>query len=1195
MAHRLWSLLLAVPFLLLVYALGSPASPQAKRQACVNSGLRLALPLTKPLWKSNVKKPIKESALIKKIKALEKNATKPQRKKLRRATNSVRNCFRVVAPNPTPEAGIPGGRDPVPNAPPTAPPVNPEEMQELAVLDSIPNRLEVARHIVQPIFLGPRSNRNEIDGWQFEVSSAPTHGTLKGQAPYLRYLSSDQLSQPDSLGYRARAPSGRSYSRTIELVPVAPSPEPQTQFKLGSYELGKLHLYLERPASNASCDLWLGIKRYSAQRYMSFLVRTFDPEEHQKDILVGEIASGSALGASYDSWIPLRNLIARDGTHIVRILSGDTADFQGTVDVFSNCQFPDFGFSQAHEATAVKPSATNVGTDYYVFIPPHVNALSLRSEPSNSFQLFNSQGQAVTANSSIPLLLAQNWNDSLANGRTYRLRVSTAINLYADGFPLILTRSASWAAKLRAGMEISDGKLFAHKHQVLMHQKIRELLTGLQPNLQWLPSFATHFNGLTNSSFDPYLHIMYGRAWNTHQASIESTLRSVAIQDTDPNHFWAGSPGFHPRPEQVDGNNLSYRWDQYWIGNRPWQNDARFEISLMPRHWGAPGEAAALAAFDHSSNPLYRSSELVRRLVAGSLFSYQVPQHSEFGGWGAGYAGNYYFSLSNYGTVFHYLAPLIEPELRDLWAEGIRNLLYYHYTYGAVGAANQYFYYLTPFLQFASSSSDPYDRIFAEHRIDQTMAWQNPAGFFMEAYGDDGHYNESSRSFLALAANYFDSPNPKILEGLDKSFRLLNVSWAFEPDGSRLGSSASYHRTPWPNTMSNASRFVDQYLDEASTHTQEEVPWYPAQITRDFANDDWGRGNDAQKMTLARADRPDLSDTNFLAIGGGYETYKAYISPPTGSGIHPSRAPSPTQFELGNQLFAIKRSYFASVNYGIPGLSGNIAYQRSYYHMLPPPNDEENRGGQVVYNGDIPNSNGAKMFPFPYNGGGLSLLHRAESGTQLLSMNWGPLSQHGIVLITPSGKRLYSSYMTVTKNLQATLPNPRLCVDSSLIPEVSAESPASVQVKRCYTFNADNIDVQVSAKNISTLSIPIGKLIEVIPVPVKTTRGVGKIRVGSETFDQRPADPAAANYESSFATLWPPSGRRVSSSSFSIQIGSERAFQVQLDATRPIDFQMNGLSMNGHTPKIGRANIVIAENQNFSAGHEITLSYRLTP
>ncbi len=1191
-----------------------PVARSSRRSQCITKSLAKGLPDTDKLYRryrNTTSSPAVVSAKVQNL----YQAAQRKKEQLGAVSADLLSCARnkriIPPPTPTPMPTQAPTQTPIPAATPYSTPtvtptatIDPRLIQDQTTFSQLSEVYDVTPWVVQPIYLGLRTSPSTFKNWLFSITSLPTKGKISGEPPYLRYVPNPNSSGVDLMRVSATSPNGFHFEKNIQIQINSSAPATSSLFPIGTYTIGKLHLYLERPAGASSCDLWLGFRRNAASRYMNFLVQAFDPDDHQKSLTFGEIPAGTTLPTGVESWVRVKDFIKNAGFHTARIYSGDTNDYPGTVQVYSNCGFTDFGFSQAHEKTWLSTG------EYYFFAPPNIPDMKLTVDPAPALQLYNSNNQLLQPTStsgittlqtltySVASLLAHQWNDSLAPSRTYKLKASAAIAVQADNFPLIFTRTAALAQRLKASMQLHDGKLFNHKFQVEMNKKIRELLTSLQPPSEWVPSFESFFRAVPVNQFNPKLHMLYGRGWNTHQGSIEAALRVIYTQDTNPNNFWAGSPAYHPRNTQFNLNTLATRWDQYWINERPWQNGKKYEMGLMPRHWIAPIEAAALVAFDHQTNPLRGSEELIKRLIAGSFFAYQTPMNSEFGGWGPGYAGGQYFSMSNYGGVFHHLAPLIDPELVKLWAEAHRNLFYYHYTYSpGLGANNQYFYYFTPYLQFAYSSPDPYDQIYAEHRIDQTIRYQTATGYWREAYGNDGHYGDTSCFFMANIFRFTKERSADLLESVDRCMQVQNINWAFEPDGTRLGSSASFHRTTWPNPVARAARYVDHLLSGASLHTQSEPDWHQQTITSNYKNDDWGRANDLRKQELQSADRPDLLDVNieyYLNVGGGREAFEALSTLPKGGAVHPAAETQPYHIETGDEFFSIKRDYFATVFYGKPGLSSNRLNQRSYFHLLPPPNNEENLGDDFKYDSLVINGGGKKELPFPYNGGGLSLLHHKDSGTQILSMNWGPTTQHGVVLITPDGKRLTTSYDSPV----ATFTDgavPQLCVQSTLISPTNESNPASIRVNRCNHFKQNAVDVRVSVTNITAQPIQMQRLLEVIPIPVKTSRGVATIRAGGLSFVQRPSEPAAAGYDTAFQILWPPGGRRVSTGDIVVQTGSERPMTIYLDKVRTVDLQMNGLQIKGSAPRIGRIMVELTTAQNLDPGQTVYMPYTIAP
>ncbi|HJN16259.1 MAG TPA: hypothetical protein QGH10_12230, partial [Armatimonadota bacterium] len=174
---------------------------------------------------------------------------------------------------------------------------------------------------------------------------------------------------------------------------------------------------------------------------------------------------------------------------------------------------------------------------------------------------------------------------------------------------------------------------------------------------------------------------------------------------------------------------------------------------------------------------------------------------------------------------FGYVAPHIDGELRDLWLEGVSQLIS-RWPFDRVSCENQTSSRMWNLHMLELGSGDElYNTLargFSKGFYDPDLSEFFVTGYHQERYGPDATYNGLCASNQAIYYRF--SGDELAREGLRKTYDLFNHTVAPEPDGRVLGASNFSHRTSgsWVQRQWNAGvALMAEELPEAGVWYQD--------------------------------------------------------------------------------------------------------------------------------------------------------------------------------------------------------------------------------------------------------------------------------------------------------------------------------------------------------------------------------------
>jgi len=869
------------------------------------------------------------------------------------------------------------------------------------------------------------------------------------------------------------------------------------------------------------------------------MIRAFDPDQHltlwkyiepgQKPTLNTRGDGESAFpapearrdGASL-TWFETDMPLGKAGAYQIRVTSG-TANTHVTVTLSRPA-----GYGVSFQNGDYLPWP-NQPSRLYAFIPPHAEELNLSFGPvrvtnENGIETINLTGADPSKPAMAPIAgTGVVWAFDFPNVINWKLR--------AWGFPVILRPTPEAARAIHASVEtLPDGTVVTWKFQARIAELLPKMLDpaiiGTADRLvvplasrkaEWLKDPVRNQNVLS-----PYCAY----------SAVEEALRN---QNIDPTSHWSGATG-----SVVGGGTGGWidfeklmsplnRWDRL-------KTIDGLQSGASPRSLDAEGLAFA-ATLDEPFNPYYGSKALLYRAAAAALRDLMTLGEDEV--WRGessdndAYPGFMAFALGQKTLpTYAMVAPLMPPDIRAVWTEGMRHLIDRSYPDGLVSCRNQSSHYLVVYQQFAEGSGDPQYKEMAHAYAERFIQGLSPAGYAMEQMGPDGTYNGMTHWHMALY--YRETGDPAMAEALRKSYQFFNHTVAPEPDGAVIGASNFGHRTAggfdgeqWGGARGIANDLPEVGIWEPNDSSEEKARMF-SQATAAVTS---------QISRLPSPQSPSVATPKYL-----------YANIPVNrTGVFPANEAGSFVRDIGGELIAVKRpGYYAAVYVGRP--AGHPLYIAGKEHFRQPlPDNAENTGGLAAFR---------KATPF--TGGGLSLFQTRAYGNAILAGNWSPLVHNGLVAIRADGARYWEDYFATRYHLD---PAAGILSVSGIIEDVP------IHYVRTYRFNPRDVEVRIVLT--ADKAVALSRLFENIPIAegeVKT-RGV-VISTGGQ---------AAAEVSSSLVQVHDKTG-----------VGID----IRLNgAPRSLHIQPNGLRVN--KLQIGRVEIELPAAMK--AGQTVELTYRIIP
>jgi hypothetical protein len=826
------------------------------------------------------------------------------------------------------------------------------------------------------------------------------------------------------------------------------------------------------------------------------------------------------------------------GVHQVRVTAGQNNSVV-TVQLDRAC---DYGVSFQNGTAYPWDPALKAA---YVYVPPHAEQLTVRA---TGVQIEDEAGKT--------LFPAPNATDPRPDATlpvtrtgvvwTFRFPDPAKWSLAAAGFPLILCTTAAAAETIKASVEVlPDGTTVCHKFQRRIAELLPTLLTpdkvGKTDELLalWQPSASDpgwleqplRLGGLLGG---------YGLFPQAYAA--------LAEQNLDPASHWSGAIGTKTWKEKAALPAPENRWDRLrsvpglWAGASPSGNAAQ-----------ALAEAADL---DLPLNPWRGRSELRWRAAASALRDLMTLGEDEvWRGIGAdldSYPGMLGFVVAKkHFPEFALVAPHLPPEVRSLWAEGLRHVVDRHLPDLLVSAMNQSSHYLVGWENFAQGSGDPRYTDLARRYAQRFARSASPAGYFIENCGPDATYCGMQHFHMALYCRL--SGDTAFLEAVRSSYRFFNHTVAPEPDGRVVGASNFAHRTPdgfHNEQYGGAKGLLDDLLPEVGLWARE-----PTAAERDQA-----------VATLREQLGKPLSDSKGLDFGT--PRYRYGTDTPDRSAAWPAAEKRPFIRNLAGELIAVKRpAYYTAIYVGRPAPADFYIRGRSVFRQ-PLPDRAEDSGADpwsLYY---------TIHAVTPLLGGGMSLFWTPGYGSALFAGNCTPLAHHGLVAIDKQGVRWWEDYMASRFELDEK---------AGVLTVTGKLEGQPWRYTRTYRFLDDRVEVELRLETDQDQA-ELADLIENLPL----LGGPAKARGQTLTAD---------NDQPVTDDVGVPAGKTVLKSTarsrtLRVTDNQGRGVEIRLDAERPLRLCRSGMTARDLV-RFDRAEIVLPTTVTRAA--PVVLRYALVP
>jgi len=644
--------------------------------------------------------------------------------------------------------------------------------------------------------------------------------------------------------------------------------------------------------------------------------------------------------------------------------------------------------TQPPTGSGVMPCRTRMSdiTDAWLYVP--ANAREVRfSTYATDAELLDETGKTLgksSAGKPIPV----------TPGTVVRVRVQRAAGRFGiRGLPPILCPDAATARAIGGSVEIApNGRVLAHKFQLRMRQWMHGLTPAdLAVEEQDLAKLETEW--LADPRNAGLLGIM---------GPFNHLPRILQDQILDPAD-----------PEYGLGTNTS------WLG--------------------------PVYVIDKPLNPYRRKRAILNRILLHEFATFlKLSENGTFkaDNW-YGYAGGDAMAFRQRAFQFGYVAPHIDPALRDLWFEGVSKVLA-RLGMTRVTCENQTAHWpLDLHMVYVGSGREVY-RTMAR---DYIAAMEDPAlntfmktGYQQEAYGPDATYQGLCTAQQAIYFKY--SGDSAAREGLRRVYDLFNHTVAPEPDGTMQGASSFSHRTQgsWVIRQYNGGlRLMANELPEAGV-------WY-----RD--HDPEARRKEAvEEIRVGLRTRWDdawyeenMRWLSTYAYHPWVAFFHRYVFPfgDVRAGPWPALSETPFFKNLNNEFVFVKRARYYAVVYN--GRTSH-AWARARHQAVPHPKGWELQEGKLV-----PATASAGKGRWCQTQG-LCLFWTPQLGNCLLGKNWNVYTAQMTRADLADGKVAWPDYWTLEGSVDA---------DSANVVQYLRLFDQPVAVHRSLAFTEEGVRLRV--------------------------------------------------------------------------------------------------------------------------------------
>jgi hypothetical protein len=352
-------------------------------------------------------------------------------------------------------------------------------------------------------------------------------------------------------------------------------------------------------------------------------------------------------------------------------------------------------------------------------------------------------------------------------GKVWKLSTGNS-RLAMGGMPWILCGDAETAKAINGSLEqSSDGKYFAHKYQVKMHEWMQNLTDKELEVKPYDPrKYAKEFKN------DPYSGWLLGD-WGLMTHIDQIVKRQILDRNIGVNKFGHAQYGESPNHTAL----------------------------------------AAVYTLDRSFNPYYKDPAIARRMLLADFRVLLCLKENDtlYNDWNQ-YSGGDAIGWARVCSSFGYAGAMLkgDPMWKE-WQEGMTRIAD-RFSMFRVSCENQSSHWLYIYLMLAQGTGNPvYRQLAKEYATGLCIPENNPflkTGYQQEAFGPDATYQGLGACYQAVY--FLKTGDENVKKALSIIYNFFNHTVAPEPDGKVFGASNFSHRTAgsWVNRQYNGGVYL---------------------------------------------------------------------------------------------------------------------------------------------------------------------------------------------------------------------------------------------------------------------------------------------------------------------------------------------------------------------------------------------------
>jgi hypothetical protein len=400
----------------------------------------------------------------------------------------------------------------------------------------------------------------------------------------------------------------------------------------------------------------------------------------------------------------------------------------------------------------------------FFMIPANAEKLILQQWGKKTVTLTDSNGKEYTIASN--KVFKHKVNDE--HGKIWQLSVQGHTRLAMGGMPWILCGDAETAKAINGSIEqSSDGRYFAHKYQVKMHEWMQSLTDEELKVKPYDPlKYAEEFKN------DPYSGWLLG-GWGLMTHIDQIIKRQILDRKIGVNKFGHAQYGESPNPTAL----------------------------------------AAVYMLDRPFNPYYKDPAIARRMfLADFRVLLCLKENDTLHNSSSNYSGGDAICWAGVCRSFGYTGAMLKDDpMWKHWHEGMTRFVD-RFPMFRVSCENQSSHWPYIFLMAGQGSGNAvYRQLAKEYIAGLCLPGNNPflkTGYQQEAYGPDATYQGLGTCYQAIY--YLKTGDINVKNALATIYNLFNHTVAPEPDGTVFGCSSFSHRTAgsWVNRQYNGGVYL---------------------------------------------------------------------------------------------------------------------------------------------------------------------------------------------------------------------------------------------------------------------------------------------------------------------------------------------------------------------------------------------------